>query len=348
MSSISFSIVDVFSTSPYNGNPLAVVNDLSASLTETQMKLIARQFNLSETTFVNPPTVPNAAYRLRSFLPDGKEVFGAGHNSLGALWWLARHGHLDHIALAVDMNTAAMTVGGAGKALRFNQQMAQDALPVTTVVNGGNDSNISVTLRQIAPQFYGNPSGLAETLGVDASSVGFKIAGGTISTSQVVSTSSSRHLLVPLANEDVLNSIALVDRERLAREIRVADPLAYRLYLFTPQSQSQSVVVEGSEDPPTFVARFFSPGMSREDPATGSAAGPMAAYLHKHGVLKVAPGETRSVNVLQGLKAGRKCLLTLNVGQGKDEDSETSIELTGGGVEVMSGSAVVPASDIAF
>ena len=327
MSSIPFSVVDVFSTAAYKGNPLAVVNDLSASLTDDQMKLITRQFNLSETTFVNPPTAPNAAFRLRSFLPDGKEVFGAGHNSLGALWWLAKNGHLD--SMANGQNT-----------FHFNQQMGEEALPVT-VSKKGNE--ISVTLRQESPKFYGvhnNPRGLAETLGIDVSSIGLEVEGKKISTSQVVSTSSSRHLLVPIANEDVLNSIKLADRERLEREIRVADFLAYGLYLFTAR---KDVTNKGF---PTFVTRFFSPGMSGEDPATGSAAGPMGAYLHKYGVVELAAGEEKKVKVVQGLMVGRACLLTVTIG--REENDTISIRLSGDGVDVISGNVAVPASDMVF
>ncbi|PGH11949.1 hypothetical protein AJ80_06914 [Polytolypa hystricis UAMH7299] len=344
-SSIPFSIVDVFSTTAYKGNPLAVVNALSTSLSDTQMKLVTRQFNLSETTFVCPPTVSSAAYRLRSFLPNGIEIFGAGHNSLGALWWLAKGGHLDSI-----------TSEDGGVTLRFKQQMGQETLPVTIIKPRADNettskadraaAGLSVTLQQAAPLFYeihSDPRGLAETLGLaDESSLGFEIAGKKVALSQVVSTSSSRHLLVPVANEEVLNSITLLDRERLAREIRVADPLAYGLYLFTARHQDDASRL------PTFVTRFFSPGMSGEDPATGSAAGPLGAYLLKHGVLNIPLGEKKEVKVLQGLKMGRECLLTVTVGQGKDENSDTSIELSGGGVEVMHGTLVIPASDTVF
>lgn len=327
MSSLPFSIVDVFSTTAYKGNPLAVIKDMSASLTDTQMKLITRQFNLSETTFVNPPTVSNVAFRLRSFLPDGKEVFGAGHNSLGALWWLAKHGYLDSIA-------------NGKQSFDFNQQMGQEALPVTVTKDS---DELCVTMRQESPNFYGvhdNPSGLAVTLGIDVSSIGFQVAGKKIVTPQVVSTSSSRHLLVPVANEEVLNSIRLADRERLAREIRAADPLAYGLYLFTARTDATG------QGLPTFVARFFSPGMSGEDPATGSAAGPMGAYLNNYGVVELAPGEEKNVSVLQGLQVGRACLLTVTVG--REQNGGTSIKLLGGGVDVISGSVVVPAPEIAF
>ena len=59
----AFTQVDVFSTVPYLGNPVAVIHD-GTDLTDEQMQRLARWTNLSETTFVLPPTVPAADYRL--------------------------------------------------------------------------------------------------------------------------------------------------------------------------------------------------------------------------------------------------------------------------------------------
>lgn len=83
----SFMQVDVFSTSPYSGNPVAVVLD-GTDLSDEEMQGLARWTNLSETTFVLPPTVPEADYRLRIFTPGGELPF-AGHPTLGsARAWL--------------------------------------------------------------------------------------------------------------------------------------------------------------------------------------------------------------------------------------------------------------------
>ncbi|WP_240528872.1 PhzF family phenazine biosynthesis protein [Streptomyces humi] len=91
--------VDVFSTTPYRGNPVAVVLD-GTDLTDEDMQGLARWTNLSETTFVLPPTTPEADYRLRIFTPQGELPF-AGHPTLGsARAWLDGGGsprHADHI-----------------------------------------------------------------------------------------------------------------------------------------------------------------------------------------------------------------------------------------------------------
>ncbi|MVN85205.1 PhzF family phenazine biosynthesis isomerase [Deinococcus sp. HMF7620] len=74
--------VDVFTDTPFLGNPVAVVLD-AEGLSTVQMQQIARWTNLSETTFLLPPTTPAADYRLRIFTP-GSELPFAGHPTLGS------------------------------------------------------------------------------------------------------------------------------------------------------------------------------------------------------------------------------------------------------------------------
>lgn len=76
-----FKQVDVFSSVPLKGNPLAVIFDAD-SLSDEQMSAMARWTNLSETTFVLQPTDPTADYRVRIFTPDTEFPF-AGHPTLG-------------------------------------------------------------------------------------------------------------------------------------------------------------------------------------------------------------------------------------------------------------------------
>ena len=86
-----FRQIDVFSVEPFRGNPLAVVLD-GEGLDEARMQQFARWSNLSETTFVLPPTDPAADYRVRIFTP-GAELPFAGHPTLGTCHaWLAAGG----------------------------------------------------------------------------------------------------------------------------------------------------------------------------------------------------------------------------------------------------------------
>jgi PhzF family phenazine biosynthesis protein len=77
-----FRQVDVFTAEPYRGNPVAVVLD-GEGLSDDEMARFARWTNLSETTFVLPPTTTEADYRLRIFTPGGELPF-AGHPTLGS------------------------------------------------------------------------------------------------------------------------------------------------------------------------------------------------------------------------------------------------------------------------
>lgn len=84
-----FHQLDVFTSSPLRGNALAVVHD-AQDLNEAEMAAFARWTNLSETTFLLPPTQPGADYRVRIFTPGGELPF-AGHPTLGTCqaWLLA-------------------------------------------------------------------------------------------------------------------------------------------------------------------------------------------------------------------------------------------------------------------
>jgi trans-2,3-dihydro-3-hydroxyanthranilate isomerase len=90
MSTLAYEIVDVFTDRPFTGNPLAVVFGGDA-LAGEQMQALAREFHLSETVFLLPPTSPEATYRARIFTPEEELPF-AGHPSVGAAVTAARRG----------------------------------------------------------------------------------------------------------------------------------------------------------------------------------------------------------------------------------------------------------------
>jgi trans-2,3-dihydro-3-hydroxyanthranilate isomerase len=88
--SLPYEIVDVFTDRPFTGNPLAVVFD-AESLSIEQLQALAREFHLSETVFVLPPTAAGASYRARIFTPEEELPF-AGHPSVGAAVTVTRRG----------------------------------------------------------------------------------------------------------------------------------------------------------------------------------------------------------------------------------------------------------------
>ena len=115
----AFTQVDVFSTVPYLGNPVAVIHD-GTDLTDEQMQRLARWTNLSETTFVLPPTAPAADYRLRIFTPGGELPF-AGHPTLGSTRAWLDNGGTSHQAGRIVQECAAglVSVRRAGGILSF-------------------------------------------------------------------------------------------------------------------------------------------------------------------------------------------------------------------------------------
>jgi len=131
---IPFSLVDVFAERPLTGNPLAVVPQAEI-LDESEMTQIAAEFNQAETTFVLPSRTDDADRRLRSFTAAGHEVFGAGHNSLGAWWWLAESGQLP---LSDGPN-------------KFIQEIGDDLLPLE--INFAEGRLTSVVMTQSPPIF---------------------------------------------------------------------------------------------------------------------------------------------------------------------------------------------------
>src|SRR3954454_25015852 len=111
-----FMQVDVFTTEPYRGNPVAVVLD-GDGLTTEEMHRFARWTNLSETTFVLPST--QADYRVRIFTPVAELPF-AGHPTLGTCHaWLARGGEPADPAMVVQECGAGLVNVRRGEHLAF-------------------------------------------------------------------------------------------------------------------------------------------------------------------------------------------------------------------------------------
>lgn len=286
---LKFFLVDVFAHGPLQGNPLAVVVDAD-ELDEATMRRLAGEFNQTETTFTMRPSRPEATYRLRSYTAPGHEVFGAGHNALGAWWVLAAAGF-------VTSELSAAT---------FQQEIGPLILPVEALFEAGHVRRIAMTH---APAAFGatvdDMRALAEALGLDRSD--FE---GTRLPAQVVSTGAA-HCLVPVRDR------AAVDRAR---------PDAGRLYALLRAAGGQGCylfALDPIDAVATAYARFFNPvaGIA-EDPATGSAAGPLAAQLQ---ALRLV-GEGATVIVEQGHAMGRP--------------SRIEVQLRGQEIRVL-GSAVI-------
>lgn len=271
---VPFFLVDVFADQPLEGNPLAIVADADEIGVE-MMRSIAREFNQSETTFLLQPTQKGANWRLRSFTPSGAEVFGAGHNALGAWWWLAASGRLG----AVPQRT-------------YHQQIGDQILAVE--VSFQREGAIRIAMDHQLPEFgraYSDLEALAAALGVRRDD----LADGP--PPQVVSTGAP-HLLVPIRTADGLDRLRL-DASRLLPIL--SQVRAQGCYCFFVGPPCSCAVAR---------TRFFNPTVGIwEDPATGSAAVPLACCLRKDGVIR----EDGEYAIEQGHAMGRPSRITVLV-----------------------------------
>jgi len=286
-----FSFVDVFADEPLRGNSLAVV-DRADDLSDTTMRAIAREFNQSETTFVLTPTDPTAAVRLRSFTAAGSEVFGAGHNALGAWIWLLES-EPERVAAHSELT----------------QQIGPDVLPVEA--SRSTDGRLLVTMSQSAPVFgerVADRHSLAHALGLDVS------AFVSDDTAQVVSTGAA-HLMVRVADRRAVDAAKPLPDDLAALLARAGGEGCY-VYSLDPIAPSSVAY-----------ARFVNPTMGiTEDPATGTAAGPLAALLVTRG--HVADGKESVIE--QGYSMGRPSRIRVST-------DGPSIRISGSGLVVASG-----------
>ncbi|MBN7808174.1 PhzF family phenazine biosynthesis protein [Agrobacterium rosae] len=125
----AFQQVDVFSSEPLKGNPLAVVCDADG-LSDAQMAAFANWTNLSETTFLLKPTSPDADYRVRIFTPHGELPF-AGHPTLGTCHvWLSRQGKSDKTEVVQECEAGLVRVKVSDGKLAFAAPPLRKSGPV--------------------------------------------------------------------------------------------------------------------------------------------------------------------------------------------------------------------------
>ncbi|TGJ95988.1 phenazine biosynthesis protein PhzF, partial [Actinotalea fermentans ATCC 43279 = JCM 9966 = DSM 3133] len=163
-----FSQVDVFTTTPYRGNPVAVVRD-AVGLGDEQMAAFARWTNLSETTFLLPPSPEGAAagadYRLRIFTPAGELPF-AGHPTLGSCHaWLAAGGTPREPGVVVQECGIGLVP------LRRSPTDAVPALPDGAASPGGRLAFVAPDLLTDEPVDLSTLAAITRALGLDAHDV---------------------------------------------------------------------------------------------------------------------------------------------------------------------------------
>jgi trans-2,3-dihydro-3-hydroxyanthranilate isomerase len=288
--------VDVFTDRVFGGNPLAVFLD-AAGLDDGTMQAIAREMNLSETTFVLPAARADCVARVRIFTP-GREVPFAGHPTIGTAWVLATRRRL----------------GGLGQAA-----LEEGIGPVRVELDGDPIQPTFVWMRHRDAEFepeVTDRAGVAAALGLGEPELR---PGAPV----CVGSTGSPFLLVPL-------------RDRRAVDRAVLDVPAMRR---AAGDGVPGVFVFAAEATGAY-SRMFAPHTSRvpEDPATGSASGPLGAYLARHGLVS-GDGALRLVSE-QGTRMGRQSFVHIRLH--RQGAHVTGIEVGGAVVPVLEGRLTVP------
>lgn len=284
MPTLRFVQVDVFTDTPFCGNPLAVILD-GGELTGEQMQAIAREMNLSETTFIQPSIDAAAQVRVRIFTPRLELPF-AGHPVVGTSYVLATEGLIPcrdgvfEVCLELDIGVLPVDIACAdGKVTQVT--MTQRPPKFLAVLS-------SADVAQLASGLSLDPQDIATT--------GLPV--------QLVSTGLPQ-LMIPVRSLAAVQAISL-DLEPLHTICERYQ--THSLYAFTRETITRSADVH---------SRLFAPlaGVF-EDPATGSASGALGAYLVHH---RVVGSETSVVHLEneQGYELGRPSRIFIEVSQNR-------------------------------
>jgi trans-2,3-dihydro-3-hydroxyanthranilate isomerase len=242
-----FFTLDVFTSQPLAGNALAVVLD-AQGLDGPRMQSIAREFNLSETVFVLPPTDPAHRASVRIFTP-GREVPFAGHPTVGTAVLL---GVLDRDG---EAGTAALVL-----------EEPIGLVPCTVDVSGSGVGRAEFALPRLPRRLGSLPDRavLAHGLGIDAAEIGFA------DHEPAIYSAGNPFRCVPLRSREA------VTRARPNGE-------AFEVAFGQPEDGFTNAFVycaEPLERGSAFHARMFAPSVGvPEDPATGSAAAAFAGVF---------------------------------------------------------------------
>lgn len=277
-------IYDVFTDTPFGGNPLAVIPDASA-LPEAQLQSIAREFNFSETTFVYPPAAPAHDARVRIFTPT-MEIPFAGHPTVGTALALHDLGRVSH-DLVFELGVGPIPVSITDGVAEFKTRVPLQTWPGPA------------------------PRTVAESIGLETSAIRIDRHAPTIAS-----------VGLPFALAELANAEALAAAVPNTDAFRAFDP-------HWPTDTHYDLLVY-TRDGADIDARMFAPldGIP-EDPATGSAAAALAAWLGQQ------DGVSQSFTISQGVTMGRPSQIAASVTVADGAPVEVSI--AGRAVKVMEG-----------
>ena len=298
--SYEFVQVDVFTQTPLTGNALAVFTD-ARGLNDDEMQSLAREMNLSETTFVFPrdPAVEAREGKKVRIFTVAEELPFAGHPTLGtALHLYASESASNSKEIALDLK--------AGK------------IPVRFTANSENagrnraDGQVFGEMRQRDPEFgvTFSRAEVARVIGLAADEIPPEWPIEIVSTGLPFA-------IVGIRNQETLTNLKF-DNAQAAEFLKNSE--AKFFYFVCPQRREGRLEAK---------ARMFSYGV--EDPATGSAAGCAASWMVQHGIAN----SDEQVLIRQGVEIRRPG--EIHVRATRDGQQVTKVRVGGYAVEVLRG-----------
>lgn len=264
---------DVFTDRPLAGNQLAVFVE-PQGLEAAAMAAMTKETNFSECTFVFPAEAAATDVRLRIFGRNGEMPF-AGHPVIGSTFALADTG-----VIAAGRREFVFGLGVG---------------PATVELDWQGDRLAFAWMTQQRPTFgqtLANRAAFAAAIGLEAS-----VLLGEAPIQEV--SCGSMFLMVPLATRAAVDQLA-PDQRALDGVFKAAGVQRRGLFVFSP---------EAGADGATVYSRMI--GGTFEDPATGSASGPLGCYLLRHGL--VTPEAAQKIISAQGVKMGRPSRIHIRI-----------------------------------
>jgi trans-2,3-dihydro-3-hydroxyanthranilate isomerase len=296
--------LDVFTQTPLMGNPLAVFAD-ARGLDDGEMQAIAREMNLSETTFILPrdPAVEAREGKKVRIFTVAEELPFAGHPTLGTALYLY----------------ASESASNSKSSAEITLDLKAGKIPVRFTVNSENagsnrvDGRVFGEMRQRDPEFGITLSReeVARVIGIAPDEIPSEWPIQSVSTGFPFA-------IVPFSNQQTLANLKFAYAQ--AEEFLKKSGAKF-FYFLCPERRDGRVEAR---------ARMFFYG--GEDPATGSAAGCAASWMVQHGIAN----SDQQVVIRQGAEAGRPS--ELHVQATRDGQRVTNVRVGGYAVEVLRGS----------
>jgi trans-2,3-dihydro-3-hydroxyanthranilate isomerase len=291
--------LDVFTKTPLTGNPLAIFPD-ARGLSDQQMQAIAREMNLSETTFIlprEPEVEAKKGKRVRIFTVEEELPF-AGHPTLGTALYLYSTAASEAEEIALDLNVGKIDI-----------HFRADSTPSRTDVRDRVAGNVFGAMRQRDPEF--GPTlprdKVASVLGSDGNEIASEWPSRIVSTGLPFG-------IVPIRDS---KSLANLKPDLVRASALLKGTGARFIYFICPEDRHE------------VRARMFFYG--GEDPATGSAAGCAISWMVQHGLVK----SDEQILIRQGVEAGRPSEIFVRAS--RENEKITNVRVGGYAVEVLRG-----------